>query len=160
MRSIAARLVIGMAITAIGMFGADSSLGTWKFNAAKSKSTSTNPIKSQTDVREATPDGGVRTTRTGQLTDGTPSNLSYTCKYDGKECPVTGGPFDTIAVRRIDANTTSYEARKTGGKYHMMGRTVISKDGKTRTQTAKGTDAEGIVILSSGHIVRVHRSTM
>ena len=90
MRSIVAKLFIGMAITAIGMFGADSSLGTWKYNAAKSKTTSTNPIKSQTDVREATPDGGVKVTRTGQLADGTPVNYSFTYKYDGKEYPVTG----------------------------------------------------------------------
>ena len=75
--------------------------------------------------------------------DGTPSSYTYTCKYDGKVCPVTGGPFDTITLKRIDANTTSFEVRKTGGKYHMTGRAVISKDGKTRTQTSKGTDAQG-----------------
>ena len=143
MRRTTAQLFIGMAITAIGMFGADSSLGTWKFNAAKSKSTSANPIKSQTDVREATPDGGVKVTRTGQMLDGTPSNYSYTYKYDGKEYPATGGPFDTISVKRIDANTTSYEVRKTGGKYYGAGRNVISRDGMTLTQISKGTDAEG-----------------
>ena len=143
MRNIAAKLVIGVAITAIGMFGADSSVGTWKYNAAKSKTTSTNPTKSQTDVREATPDGGVKITRTVQLTDGTSADSSFTYKYDGKEYPVTGGLFDTISVKRIDANTTSWVASKTGGKYHVTGRTVISKDGKTLTQTSKGTDAEG-----------------
>jgi len=143
MRNIAAKFVIGMAIAAIGLFGADSSLGTWKYNAAKSKTTSANPTKSQTDVREATPDGGVKITRTGQLTDGTPVDSSFTYKYDGKESPVTGGPFDTISVKRIDANTTSWVVNKTGGKYHLTGRTVISKDGKTLTQTSKGTDAEG-----------------
>jgi hypothetical protein len=136
-------LIIGMAITAIGMFGADSSLGTWKYNAAKSKSTSTNPIKSRTDVREATPDGGVKMTRTGQFTDGTAVNASYTCKYDGKECPATGGQYDTISIKRVDANTFSWEVRKTGGKHHMSGRTVVSKDGKTLTQTSTGTDAAG-----------------
>jgi hypothetical protein len=134
---------IVMAITAIAAFGADSSLGTWKYNAAKSKTTSTNPIKSQTDVREATRDGGVKLTRTGQLADGTSVNYSFTYKYDGKEYPVAGGPYDTISVKRIDANTTSYEVRKTGGKYHFAGRTVISQDGKTMTQTSTGTDAEG-----------------
>ena len=146
MRNTVAKLFIGMAIAAIGMFGADSSLGTWKYNAAKSKSTSTNPnpIKSLTVVREATPDGGVKETTTGQLMDGTPVNSSYTFKYDGKEYPVTGSrSFDTISVKRIDANTTSWEARKTGGKLHLTGRTVISKDGKTMTRTSKGTDAEG-----------------
>jgi hypothetical protein len=145
MRSITAKLVIGVAITAIGMFGADSMLGTWKYNAAKSKipTTSTNPIKSLTSVLEATPDGGVKMTRTGQLADGTPVNYSFTFKYDGKEYPVTGAPFDTVSLKRIDANTTSFETRKTGGKYHSTGRTVISKDGRTLTQTSTGTDAEG-----------------
>ena len=143
MQRIVAKLVIGMAITAIGMFGADSSLGSWKYNASKSKTTSTNSTKGQTDLREATPDGGVKITRTGQLTDGTPVDSSFTYKYDGKEYPVTGGPFDIISVKRTDANTTSWEVTKTAGKYHFTGRTVISKDGKTLTQTSKGTDAEG-----------------
>jgi hypothetical protein len=143
MRRIVAKLFIVMAITAIGAFGADSSVGTWKLNLAKSKYTGANPIKSQTDVREATPDGGVKITRTGQLADGTPSNSSYAYKYDGKENRVTGAPFDTISVKRIDAYTWSWEVKKTGGKYHATGRTVISKDGKTMTQTSAGTDAEG-----------------
>lgn len=136
-------MIIGMAITAIGMFGANSSAGTWKYNAAKSKTTSTNPIKSLTDVREAAPDGGEKVTRTGQLADGTSLNSTYTFKYDGREYAATGGQFDTISVKRIDANTTSFEVRKTGGKYHMTGRSVVSKDGKTRTQTSTGTDAAG-----------------
>jgi hypothetical protein len=149
MRSIVAKLFIGVAITAIGMFGADSMLGTWKYNAAKSKTTITNPIKSLTSVLEATPDGGVRMTRSGQLADGTPVNYSFTFKYDGKEYPVTGAPFDTVSLKRIDANTTSFETRKTGGKYHTTGRTVISKDGKTLTQTSKGTNAEGKPVSST-----------
>ncbi len=149
MRSNVAKLFIIMAITAIAAFGADSSLGTWKYNAAKSTTTNTNPTKSQTDVREATPDGGVKVTRTGQLADGTPSNYTYTYKYDGKEHPVTGAPFDTISVKRIDANTTSWEVKKTGGKYHATGRNVISKDGKTLTQTSNGTDADGKPVSST-----------
>ena len=145
MRNILAKVFIGMAITAIGMFGADSSAATWKFNAAKSNITSTNPIKSQTDVREATPDGGVKVTRTGQFTDGTPNEGTYSYKYDGKEysTEATGLPFDKISVKRIDANTTSWEVKKTGGKYDVTGTNVISKDGKTLTQTAKGTDVDG-----------------
>jgi len=149
MRNIVAKLSIGMAITAIGMFGADSMLGTWKYNAAKSKSTSTSPFQSATTVMEATPDGGVRMTRTGQMADGTPVSYSFTFKYDGKEYPVTGAPFDTMSAKRIDANTTTFETRKTGGKYHTTGRTVISKDGKTLTQTSKGTDAEGKSVAST-----------
>jgi hypothetical protein len=145
MRRIVAKLIIGVAITAMGMFAADSSVGTWKYNAAKSKITGNYPIKSQTDVREATPDGGVKVTRTGQFTDGTPNEGTYSYKYDGNESSVaaTGLPYDKISVKRVDANTTSWEVKKTGGKYHATGKNVISKDGKTLTQTSKGTSAEG-----------------
>jgi len=139
-----ARLVIGTAITAIGMFGADNSLGTWQRNIAKSKSSPplSNPITSMKIVREAS-DGGVKSTSTGQRKDGTAINSTYTAKYDGKEYPVTDAPWDTISIKQRDANTFTTETKKTGGKYHAIGRTVISKDGKTMTLTNKGADAEG-----------------
>ena len=35
---------------------------------------------------------------------GTKSSFSFTCKYDGKECPVTGGAFDSISFKRVDSN--------------------------------------------------------
>ena len=43
MRSITAKLVIGVAITTIGMYGADNSIGTWKRNVEKSTSKPPNP---------------------------------------------------------------------------------------------------------------------
>ena len=152
MRSIAAKFIIGAAITAIGLFGADNSIGTWKRNIEKSKSSSTNPnpYKSQTTTRTAV-DGGVKVTLAGERKDGTPSSGSYTVKYDGKPTPisVTGSSFDTIAVKQIDANTFTSETSKTGGKYHMKGKTVISKDGKTMTLTQKGTGADGKPLSST-----------
>ena len=149
MQRIVAKLVVGMAITAIGMFGADSSLGTWKLNVAKSKTISTNPIKSRTDVYEATADGGVKVTRTEQRADGATRNSSFTFKYGGKEYPVTGQPFDTISVKRVDANTTVQEVKKTGGSYNETTRNAYSQDGKTRTQTVKGTNSAGKPVAST-----------
>ena len=89
MRKIIGILIAGLAISAIGLFGADNSLGTWKRNVAKSKYTPTpaNPITSLTMVREAS-EGGVKSTGTGQRKDGTAINSVYTAKYDGKEYPV------------------------------------------------------------------------
>ena len=142
MQSIFAKLVIGVAITAIGIFGADNSLGTWKRNTDKSTGSGPRTVKSLTTVREAS-DGGVKVTATGENMDGTPINSSYTAKYDGKEHPVTGAPWDTISMKQSNANTFTSETKKTGGKYHSKGRTVISKDGKTMTLTTKGTNAEG-----------------
>jgi hypothetical protein len=143
MRNIVTRICIGAAITAIGLFGADLSIGTWKLNVAKSTTTDKNPYVSMTDVRQATPDGGVKLTRTGQRKDGTVVNGSYVCKYDGKECPATGLGYDTISIKRVDEYTTTFEARKKGGSYHTTGKTVTSKDGKTRTQTSTGVGADG-----------------
>ena len=142
MKNNVAKLVIAAAIASVAMFAADNTVGTWRYNAAKSKSTSVNPIKSQTDVREAT-DGGAKLTRTTQFADGSTASYSISFKYDGKEYPATGAPYDSVSVKRIDANTYSFETKKTGGKYHMMGQTVISKDGKTLTQNIRGTDSEG-----------------
>jgi hypothetical protein len=146
MRKVSSRVLIGVAVTAIAMFGADNSIGTWKRNVAKSKSTpvNKNPIKSLTSVYEAI-DGGVKMTTTGERQDGTAINSSSSVKYDGKEYPVTGTGtlWDTTARKQIDANTFTVENKKSGGKYHTKGRTVISKDGKTMTITFKGTNGEG-----------------
>jgi hypothetical protein len=144
MRSVLVKVFIGLAITSIGMFGADNSIGTWKRNVAKSKTTPpvANPIKSLTLVYEAI-DGGVKGTATGERQDGTKINGANTTKYDGKEYPVTGTTWDTTSMKQIDANTFTFENKKTGGKYHVTGRTIISRDGKTMTTTTKGTNAEG-----------------
>ena len=48
-------LLMVLATTAAVTFAADSSVGTWKLNAAKSKFSGSYVVKSQTDVREATP---------------------------------------------------------------------------------------------------------
>jgi hypothetical protein len=148
MRRIAAKLLIGVTITALGVFGADSSLGTWKFNAAKSKSTGTNPTQSRTEVFEATADGGVKVTRMGQRADGTTETDSATTKYDGKEYPTTG-QAGTISLKRIDANTTIREVRLKRGPLHETIQSVISQDGKTRTDTVTGFKAPGIPVTAT-----------
>jgi hypothetical protein len=143
MRNIVANLIIGVTITTI-VLGSDNLIGTWKHNIEKSKTTSPskNPLNNLTVVIEAI-GGGVKVTATGERQDGTPINGAFTAKYDGKEYPVTGAPWDTISMKQIDANHFTLETRKTGGNYHMTTRTVISKDGKTMTETFKGTNSAG-----------------
>src|SRR5256885_14482636 len=147
MQSIFAKLVIGLSITAIGGFGADNSFGTWKRNTDKSTGSGPRTVKSLTTVREAS-DGGVKVTTTGENMDGTPIKSSYTAKYDGKDNPVTGAPWDTISVKQVDDNTFTSTTRQATGKFEATGRTVISKDGKTMTATSKGTDGEGKAFTS------------
>jgi 2',3'-cyclic-nucleotide 2'-phosphodiesterase (5'-nucleotidase family) len=138
------RVLAVLAITAVAALGADNSIGTWKVDVAKSKYTPAPfPLKSLTSVREAAPDG-VKVTNTGERADGS-VNASYTAKYDGSWATVTGtgSPYDSISIKQVNANTFTYEAKQTNGKYRASGRTVISSDGKTMTTKAKGTDANG-----------------
>jgi|KBSMisStaDraftv2_1062788.scaffolds.fasta_scaffold2410908_1 glucose/arabinose dehydrogenase len=140
MGNILGKLLVGVAITAVGMLGADNSLGIWKRNVTKTTARTQN-TKSETVVREEV-EGGVKQTTTRERADGTKSIFSYTAKYDGKEHTVTNAPFDTISIKQIDANTF-IETRKTGGVLHATGRVAISKDGKTMTVTTEGFDPQG-----------------
>ena len=142
MRNILVKLFTVLVITAVGAFGADESLGTWKLNLGKSKFKPTAPVKSLTTTREAV-EGGLKLTTTGEQADGTKINSSYTAKYDGNDYPVTGAPWDTISIKQVDSNTFTTVTKNTGGKYKSTGRTVISKDGMTMTTTSKGINAEG-----------------
>jgi hypothetical protein len=150
MRNVLLKVFIVGAVTAIGIFGADNSIGTWKRNIEKSKVTppNKNPVTSLTLVNMAV-DGGVKQTSTGQRKDGTAIDGSFTAKYDGKEYPVIGAAYDTISIKQIDANTFTLETKKTGGKFHTTSRMVISKDGKTMTLTLTGTNADGERVKST-----------
>lgn len=142
MRNVLARTIIGIAVTAFVALAADSSLGTWKLNMEKSKFSPSTPVKSLTTTREAS-DGGIKVTTTGEQAGGTAIHSSYVAKYDGSESPVTGAPYDTISIKQVNANTSTYSAKKKDGKYSITGRSVVSKDGKTMTNTIKGTNADG-----------------
>ena len=132
----------------IACFGGDNSLGTWKLNVAKSEYIPPPlPVKSLTATREAA-DGGVKVTSTGERPDGSAIKSSYTAKYDGKDNPVTGAPWDTIAIKQADDNTFNLTTKQANGKFQATGQIVISKDGKTMTSTSKGTDAEGKAFTS------------
>lgn len=120
-------------------------IGTWKQNIAKSKYTPGPAPQSQTQTYEAQ-GSGVKLSTEGTAGDGSRMTWSYSTNFDGKDSPIsgTGAPngADTVALKRINSNT--YEATfKKAGKVVGTGRDVVSKDGKVRTITAKGTDANG-----------------
>ena len=137
-------ILLAMAI-GTGAFAADNSLGTWKVNLEKTKYTpGPFPVKSLTAVREAAP-GGVKVSNTGERSDRTAINASYTAKYDGTPASVSGegAPYDTVSLKQVDDNTFTWDAKKSDGKYHSHGRIVVSPDGKTMTMKARGTDMDG-----------------
>ena len=86
-----------------------------------------NPIFIAPAVPPLTIDSGVKVTRADQRVDGTSIHYSFTFKYDGKEYPVTGAPFDTISCKRLDANTTTCETKNTGGKLPPRTASIVSR---------------------------------
>jgi hypothetical protein len=69
--------------------------------------------------------------------------MEFSPKYDGKDYPATGLPgADTISMKKIDDYTIETVSKK-DGKRVMTTRSVVSKDGKTRTTTQTGKNAKG-----------------
>ncbi len=123
----------------------DPFIGTWNLNLTKSKFGTRQPPKSETLTADAQGDGSTKLSFEGVAADGSPIAFSLTTNNDGKDSPVSGmGPNgqDTIAVKRIDPNTSTTISKK-AGKVVATTRTVVSKDGKVMTITSKGVDANG-----------------
>jgi len=143
-------MVVALSLVASGLLLAqsDTDVGTWKLNVAKSKYvglTEAQAPKSQTRTVVAQGDG-TKVTVEGVAGDGSRIAYSYTTNYDGKDSAISGvglpNGADTVALKRVDANTVTYTFKK-AGKVAQSARVVVSKDGKVTTLTAKGTDAQG-----------------
>jgi hypothetical protein len=132
-------------------WAADDTLGTWKYNTAKSKGApGVSPISNLIVTREAI-EGGVKIMAKGERADGSKIDTVTNAKYDGKPVPVTGSglTWDTVAIQQVNAKTLTEERSKQGGTYHTTVRTVVSADGKTMTTTTKGTDSDGKPIATT-----------
>jgi hypothetical protein len=96
---------------------------------------STLTIESQAD--------GLNFTIHGTDAEGKAVHMEFNPKYDGKDYPATGLPgADTISLKKINDYTIETVSKK-GGKALVTTRSVVSKDGKTRTTTQKGTNVKG-----------------
>jgi hypothetical protein len=122
----------------------DPFIGTWKMNPAKSKFGAGLERKSETRIVISTPTGmKIDVDRTNA--DGTTQQFEYTTNLDGKSYPITGnGPYgaDAISVNLTSPNTIKSTLTR-AGKVVATGTSVVSKDGKTLTIKAKGTDEKG-----------------
>ena len=130
---------------ASGAFAADVFSGNWKVNVVKSKYDPGPAPKSATSKIDAM-EGGLKFTNDGVNAEGKPTHSEWSGKFDGKDNPVEGDPNrDTAALKKIDDYTIEISNKK-AGKPTTTIRTVFSKDGKTRTQTVKGTNAQGVKV--------------
>ena len=140
-------IVLAAGVLAVAMFASaqpkDPFVGTWRLNLAKSKYSPGPAPKSSTSTYEAAGQGYKVSVKT-EPASGPVQQWSYATNLDGKDAPVTGDNpnADMVAIKRIDANTLESVAKK-GGKVTTTQRNVVAADGKTRTVTTTGTDAQG-----------------
>ena len=127
---------------------ASPQMGTWKLNEAKSK-LAPGIGKNNTVVYAAAGDN-VKVTVDGTDKAGKPTHNEWTGKFDGKDYPVTGDPSsDARSYKTVDAHTLGMTVKK-HGKVTVTGRIVVSANGKSRTVTTSGTDAQGKKFSSMG----------
>ena len=145
MKRILATASLTLSLIAVPLLGQnDPWVGTWKLNVARSQYTGTAAPKSETRTVVAQ-GNGQQVTYEGIAADGSRIAFSLTTNLDGKDSPISGaGPFgaDTIAAKRVDAYTITAVVKKAGKEIRTV-TTVLSKDGKVTTQTAKGTNEQG-----------------
>jgi len=135
--------VVCVAVLATTVFAADNFTGTWKLNLQKSEYTPGPPPTSLTSRVEVMGDT-ISFTFDGYDFTGkaiVPGELSI--KLDGKDYPIADDPTrDIVAMKKIDDYTIE-ETNKKDGKVTTITRTVYSRDGKSRTATTTGMNAQG-----------------
>lgn len=139
---IATMLLAGFAQFASAQ-GANSHIGTWKLNLARSKY-SPGPAPRGTSTKIEAIANGVKYTVDQVSSTGEMLHWEFSGAYDGKDNAVTGkNPNgDTVALTRVDANTVR-QVNKLAGKVMTTQVSVIAADGRTRTLTTTGTDLMG-----------------
>ena len=128
-------------VAAAACFAANPHMGTWKLNEAKSKlapgmgKNSTVVYSEQKDKIKITVDGVDK--------DGKPTHSVWVGKFDGKAYPVKGNlPYNSVAYKVVNDRTNDITVMK-DGKIGWTGQITVAADGKSRTVTINGTDANG-----------------
>ena len=128
-------------MAATACFAANAHIGTWKVNEAKSKMRA-GMGKNNTVVYTEEGDK-IKVTVDGTDKDGKPTHSVWVGKFDGKAYPIKGNlAYNSVGYRVINDHTNAIQALK-DGKILWSGTITVAKDGKSRTVTIRGTDANG-----------------
>ncbi len=119
------------------LWAADLFVGTWKVDLAKSKTSYPLdvPLQGNFTTNVEGKDNGIKVVEDLAWANGNAVQRRWTAKYDGKDYPVEGDPrVDAISLKKPNPNTIDYVVKKSG-KQFASGKWVVSKDGKTSTNT-------------------------
>jgi hypothetical protein len=132
--------VLSFAAT-VACFAANPQMGTWKLNEAKSKLAP--GMGKNTTVTYSKQGDKIKVTVDGVDKDGKPTHAVWVGKWDGKAYKAKGNlAWDAAAYKVVNDHTNDITTWK-NGKVAWTGQITVSKDGKSRTVTVNGTDANG-----------------
>ena len=133
-------VVLSFAMT-VASLAANAHVGTWKLNETKSKipagmgKNNTVTYVEQKDKIKITVDGVDK--------NGKPTHSVWVGKFDGKAYPVKGNPLsNAVAYKTVNDRTNEIISMK-DGKVMWTGKITVAADGKSRTVTINGSDANG-----------------
>ena len=138
---IAAVAVAFSFVGATACFAANPHMGTWKLNEAKSKLVP--GMGKNTAVTYAEQKDKIKVTVDGVDKDGKPTHGVWVGKWDGKAYPEKGNlSWNSAAYKVVNDRTNDITTMK-DGKIVGTGTITVAADGKSRTVTINGTDADG-----------------
>ena len=124
-----------------GVLARSPFMGTWKLNEAKS--TLAPGMPKNNSVAYETEGLNVKVTIDGTDAAGNETHNEWTGQFDGKDYSVKGDSnSDSRSYTRKGIHELDFVVKK-GTTVTTTGRIVVSDDGKSRTVTARGIDANG-----------------
>ena len=127
--------------TTVACFAASPQMGTWKLNEGKSKIPA--GMGKNNTVTYAEQKDKIKITVDGVDKDGKPVHSVWLGKFDGKAYPLKGSAsINAVAYKIVNDHTNDITTMK-DGKVMWTGKITVAADGKSRTVTISGTDANG-----------------
>jgi hypothetical protein len=138
---------LAVVVAVVAMFAtptfAQNPVGVWKANIAKSKYSPGPPPKSSTITTTAVAGGSFKSVNETVPATGAATKTEVTYKFDGVDNKITGNPnADTQSYTKVDDRHWTVTSKK-GGKVTLTSKVELAADGKSRTTTQTGTDAQG-----------------
>ena len=142
-RSLVVAAIALMCVVSFAQNASAQAAGVWKVNLAKSKYSGAAPQSSKITTTDAGKGSFKSVTDTVPAT-GAAIHSEVTYMFDGKDAAVKGNPNADMQAytKGADANHWTVVAKK-GGKVTLTTHIAVAADGKSRTSTQTGMDAQG-----------------
>jgi hypothetical protein len=141
MKTKAILITLALCVFSVSVFAVSPHMGTWNLNETKSKFAPGAPKNTKVVYEAAGND--IKVTVDGVDGAGAATHNEWTGRFNGKCYDVTGDPTaDQRCYKTVNAHKLLLTNKKAGNVI-LTGTIVVSANGKTRTVTTNGTDANG-----------------